>query len=248
MKKEYTASVRRAQRQRKAPWRKKGDERKRWMRTKSQGDCVCGRTLGPGPEGRVVRWANSGGQSILGRGRPQPLRVQEWDAVKKWSEHNNDNYNNNNTHTHSTGAGAWRTIRRGTWKLEEVGSQVIRSSRGLWRGEPGGSYAWDQSEVEGKEQEKRGANATVEPHSATAGNSQPHSYPREMLLGVSISREGCWPLKTPALASTHSFLVCTLMHLKRIQTIFPFHNWICCSRPDRKGTKAAWPSPLQQLG
>lgn len=42
---------------------------------------------------------------------------------------------------------------------EEVEGWVIRSSRGLGRGKPGGSHVWDQSEMEGKEEERKRANA-----------------------------------------------------------------------------------------
>lgn len=68
-----------------------------------------------------------------------------------------------------------------------------------------------------------------------------------MLLCVSTFREGP-PLEPPTLASTHSFQGCTSMHLKRIQTIFPFYNLICCSRPNRKGRKVAWLSPPPEIG
>lgn len=87
----------------------------------------------------------------------------------------------------------------------------------------------------------RRADARAELDSVTTGTSQPHSLAREMLLCVSAFREGP-PLEPSTLSSALSFQVCTLVHSQRIQTIFPFHNSVCCSRPDPKGRKAAWPS------
>lgn len=64
---------------------------------------------------------------------------------------------------------------------------------------------------------------------------------------VSAFREG-QTFKPPPLSSTHSFPVWTLMHSKRIQTIFSLHNLVCSSGPDREGRKSAWSFPLPQAG
>lgn len=74
--------------------------------------------------------------------------------------------------------------------------------------------------------------------------SQP--YPGNAVTRMSVFREGP-PLEPPALASTHSFRVCTLLRSRRVQITFPFHHFICCSRPDNKGRKAAWPSPQLEM-
>lgn len=92
----------------------------------------------------------------------------------------------------------------------------------------------------------RRADTKAERDSATMGNSQPHSLTQEMLLRVSAFRAGP-PLEPPALASTHSFRVCTLLRSRRVQITFPFHHCICCSRPDNRGRKAAWPSPQLEM-
>ena len=100
---------------------------------------------------------------------------------------------------------------RGTWRLKKWGTsyQIIHTSRGLWRGEPEGSQAWEQSDIEEKEEEGRGANSRAEPQSAATGGAHlaPQSYPWNAVMRVGLQEKpASWPRPPPPDPHWHTFL------------------------------------------